>query len=46
MLRTVTISDGIGDDSYLPFIYFIPKVSIIILFYIYIYNKDNKNNKH
>lgn len=43
MLRIVTISDGIGGDYYLPFIYFIPKISTISL---YIYNKDNKNNKH
>lgn len=35
MLRIVTISDGIGGDYYLPFIYFIPKVSTISL-YIYI----------
>lgn len=38
MLRIVTISDGIGGDYYLPFIYFIPKISTISLYiYIYIY---------
>lgn len=44
VLRIVTIGDRIRCNSYLPFIYFIPKVSTVSLYFLY--NKNNKSNKH